>query len=208
MDLLSTAHYKSLPWKNGRGVTVELMILPKGANFASGTFSFRVSCASVQENGPFSQFPEHNRVLVVVHGNGLKISHDQGKSFIEVKPLEPYMFDGEWDTRCELVDGPIKDFNVFYKKNSGWNPKVAVLQLTADGSPHLVVPNSFLHVLTGEIDVTLFHTNEGSLPERQNSRVKVSQEMSVCLCKQAHITCGSGATVVVVNDVIPIQDDC
>jgi len=150
-----------------------------------------VSRASVQENGPFSRFPDHTRVIVVLDGNGLLISHDQGKTVTEVKPLQPYEFDGELDTRCELVAGAIKDFNVFYKKNIGVRPEVTVVKLATATIHHSVEANSFIHVLSGELEVALTE-NQGQQP------IRASQDMSIHQTKKALITCTTGPTTVIV----------
>ncbi len=101
------------PWKNGGGVTAQLAIWPQGADFARGEFDARVSSAEVGRAGPFSEFPGFERVLVVVAGAGLIVSHGEHAPRARLRPLEPYRFAGEWPTQGDLVDGAVRDFNVF-----------------------------------------------------------------------------------------------
>ena len=72
---LTAADVRRVPWKNGRGVTEELLVLPDSATFARGDFDVRISKATVSEPGPFSSFPGFDRVLVVTAGAGLRLAH-------------------------------------------------------------------------------------------------------------------------------------
>lgn len=104
------------PWKNGGGVTAQLAIWPQGAEFARGEFDARVSAADVAASGPFSEFRGFERVLVIVAGAGLRLDHGEHAPRARLRPLEPYRFAGEWPTHGELVDGAVRDFNVFTRR--------------------------------------------------------------------------------------------
>ena len=54
-QLLTSADYRRMPWKNGSGHTCEIAAHPSGAGMAS--FVRRVSVADVGVDGPFSPFP-------------------------------------------------------------------------------------------------------------------------------------------------------
>jgi environmental stress-induced protein Ves len=117
MKIIQKSRYKRASWKNGLGFTDEIAIHPEGASLAKGDFEWRLSSARIESASPFSMFPAHDRVLVVLKGNGIRMAHafEEGEpeEITEVMPLEPYEFPGDIKSRCELVRGPIKDFSVF-----------------------------------------------------------------------------------------------
>lgn len=128
--LLRAANYRRQPWKNGRGLTEEIAIHPSHANFSRGDFDWRVSRARIDESGRFSPFPGFARVLVVTAGMGLTLEHGASAPRARLRPFEPHGFDGDWDTRGELVDGPVADFNVLTRRER-FESEVGALRLGA-----------------------------------------------------------------------------
>jgi len=103
--------FRVMPWKNGGGSTTELLVEPPGATVATG-FLWRVSMAPVAASGPFSAFPGMDRTLLLVAGGGLALEHGpHGRQRLEA-PLAMARFQGDWDTRCVLEQGPCQDFGV------------------------------------------------------------------------------------------------
>lgn len=95
------------PWKNGGGVTREI------AAFAErGAIVWRLSVADVEKPGPFSHFPGLVRVLTVLTGEGLVLSHDGGR--IAAETGRPVRFDGGLAIDCTLAAGPVRDFNLMF----------------------------------------------------------------------------------------------
>lgn len=120
LSLLRTSDYRRSPWKNGLGWTDQIAISPESADLKRGNFDWRVSTAHVAQSADFSPFPDHDRVLVIIDGAGVRLSHrfDEASEpeTVDLPPEEPYEFPGDVPTRCELVDGPIRDFSVFVRK--------------------------------------------------------------------------------------------
>jgi environmental stress-induced protein Ves len=146
---LTAESARRLPWKNGRGVTQELAIWPENAAFERGDFEWRISRATVGEDGPFSLFPGFERVLVVSHGADLVLSHGEHAPGRRVRPLEPYRFSGDWHTSAQLVDGPVSDFNVLGRRGR-WRIDVQTLELGRRRAREaLELGHAFAHVLTG-----------------------------------------------------------
>jgi environmental stress-induced protein Ves len=69
--------YREQPWKNGLGVTLELLRAPHPSQDASA-FAYRVSCAKVAESGPFSVFPGIERAITVLDGKGFCLTLSDG----------------------------------------------------------------------------------------------------------------------------------
>src|SRR5208282_2713564 len=108
--------YRRSFWKNGLGHTDEIAIYPAHAELKAGNFDWRISSAKIDQDSPFSQFPDHDRILIILKGNGIRLTH----TFVEGEPdeevslglLEPYEFPGDVPSRCQLIDGGVVDLSV------------------------------------------------------------------------------------------------
>ncbi|MGE0171675.1 MAG: HutD family protein [Oligoflexales bacterium] len=96
------------PWKNGGGMTEELVAFPNAENYL-----WRISVASIRESGPFSLFEGFERVLIPLEGD-IVLKHD-GTKPVKLEVLKPYYFKGDWKTQCTLESAQAKDFNVIYR---------------------------------------------------------------------------------------------
>ena len=106
---LSSAEYRQMLWKNGAGYTVELA---RSAGESLDTFDWRISMADVKSAGDFSRFNGMQRILTVLEGQGIELSIDDKHESLTT--LQSVQFSGDHATRCELIDGPIRDFNLIY----------------------------------------------------------------------------------------------
>lgn len=86
---LPATGYDTQPWKNGQGVTDEVLLLPEGAS--RDGFDLRISRASISAQGLFSAFPGADRIITVIEGAGLRL--DFGDRGVALGPLEPFAFD-------------------------------------------------------------------------------------------------------------------
>ena len=108
--LLSPGDYKVMPWKNGKGSTTEIAIHPAGADLKG--FQWRVSLADVTEDGDFSSFPGYDRSILVAEGAGMQLDFN-GEARARLEGAGAWThFSGDWHTRCTLLAGPVRDFNV------------------------------------------------------------------------------------------------
>jgi environmental stress-induced protein Ves len=96
--------FKAMPWKNGRGTTLEILKI--------GTH-FRISQAKISEDGPFSHFPGMDRFITVLSGKGIILN---GQTLL---PLEGFLFSGDEDSRAELIEDAVEDFNVMVDRSWG-----------------------------------------------------------------------------------------
>ncbi|WP_445403389.1 HutD/Ves family protein [Acinetobacter vivianii] len=106
---LSSTDYRQMLWKNGAGYTVELA---RSAGENLDTFDWRISMADVKSAGDFSRFNGMQRILTVLEGQGIELYIDD--EYQSLKTLQSVQFSGDRATRCELIDGPIRDFNLIY----------------------------------------------------------------------------------------------
>lgn len=111
--LIQYASLRPTPWKNGGGVTTELAMSPPGAGLDD--FDWRVSLASIAEDGPFSQFPGVDRTLVLVAGDGVLL--DFGDERVVLSPSEPLVeFAGEDPVHATVHGQSTLDFNVLTRR--------------------------------------------------------------------------------------------
>ncbi|ENU91901.1 hypothetical protein F971_02994 [Acinetobacter vivianii] len=106
---LSSAEYRKMLWKNGAGYTVELA---RSAGESLDTFDWRISMADVKSAGDFSRFNGMQRILTVLEGQGIELYIDD--EYESLTTLQSVQFSGDGATRCELIDGQIRDFNLIY----------------------------------------------------------------------------------------------
>ncbi|MER9967647.1 HutD family protein [Mesorhizobium sp. M0060] len=114
MHILRAAEYRSMPWKNGGGVTTEIAVSPSGAGLDD--FDWRVSMARVEDSGPFSGFAGIDRTLAVLEGEGMVLDI-AGRLPVEVtKASAPLAFPADVPTQATLIAGPITDLNVMTRR--------------------------------------------------------------------------------------------
>ena len=115
------------PWKNGGGVTRELLARPAG-----GEWRVRVSVADVDADGPFSSFDGVERWFAVVAGNGVVLTVDGSEQRCTADG-DALAFDGAARTMCRLIDGPTRDLNLMLRgvrgalmrvvRGAAWQPR-------------------------------------------------------------------------------------
>jgi uncharacterized protein len=146
---LTAADARRVPWKNGRGVTLELALWPQRSSFERGDFDWRISKARIESNGPFSSFADHDRILVVTDGDGLVLTHDASAPRVRLRRLEPYRFRGDWPTTAELTRGTVADFNVMTRRGSAEANVEALVLGTRRTRESFAAGHAFAHMLSG-----------------------------------------------------------
>lgn len=111
--ILRAADRRAVPWKNGGGLTREVAVHPPGSDL--GSFDWRVSLAEVRQGGPFSSFPEVDRLLAVIGGR-LQLSI-AGREMLTLSPESPPVdFPGDLPACAEPVQSPVFDLNVMTRR--------------------------------------------------------------------------------------------
>lgn len=114
MRILRAGDYRRMPWKNGGGVTTEIIVAPEGA--ALDNFGWRVSMAHVASDGPFSLFPGIDRTLAVLSGSGIRLRVDGLGETALTQAAAPFAFPADVVASADLIDGPITDLNVMSRR--------------------------------------------------------------------------------------------
>ena len=95
------------PWRNGGGTTSEI-----AACIEDGRMVWRVSVADVSSDGPFSDFAGYDRVIMLLEGAGMALAFGDRPEVKLARKWRPLPFDGGWNTRCRLLEGPVRDLNL------------------------------------------------------------------------------------------------
>ena len=109
------ADVSATPWRNGGGMTRELVAWP-----APEAWRWRMSVAEVTASGPFSRCEGITRWFAVLRGDGvvLKVhtpsdSDDATAAVHRLTATDPALcFDGGATTHCTMLGGPTQDFNL------------------------------------------------------------------------------------------------
>ena len=106
---VSLADMAATPWRNGGGVTRELVAWPP-----QGEWQWRMSVAEVEASGPFSRFEDVQRWFAVLRGAGVALDMG-GERHTVTAGSAPLAFDGAAPTQCTLLDGATQDFNLMVR---------------------------------------------------------------------------------------------
>jgi environmental stress-induced protein Ves len=102
ITLLTPSQYRSTPWKNGGGITVDI---------ADHGDTWRFGRTPITTAGPFSDYTGFDRVQVLVAGRGLVLDTPGGE--IDVRtPFRPVRFAGETKIVSRLEAGPVEVVNL------------------------------------------------------------------------------------------------
>lgn len=110
---LTTNDYKIMPWANGLGKTIEII----RQDDDNGKLLWRLSMATVTEDGPFSIFTDVDRNLTVLSGDGFDLIEDQSGFRHSAALLTPIAFAGDVPVTATNVATTCQDFNVMTKRD-------------------------------------------------------------------------------------------
>jgi uncharacterized protein len=150
MRILRSRDYRRMPWKNGGGETVEIAVFPEGAGL--GEFEWRVSMATVASDGPFSIFPDIDRTLSILDGDGMQLLVEGREAVVLTQGSEPLPFPADAVASATLLAGPIVDLNVMTRRGARSH---SVSRLVVDGNAGLDTGGQMLLLFCsrGRLDV-------------------------------------------------------
>lgn len=175
MRRLGPADYRDMPWKNGGGVTRELVKLPHPSD--PTRFLARLSIATVGASGPFSVFPGVDRTLMILDGAGVALTVEGTREVVLDRRLQPFAFPGEAEIHCRLLGGVVRDFNLMVDRAVA-RSSLEVVHLAPGETRTLAGAGTvLLHALEGRasvdgaalaVDETLWLEAPGSLALRSD----------------------------------------
>lgn len=115
--VIRAADVLSQPWKNGMGITREIARFPRDAG--NDDFLWRVSVAEVNSAAPFSAFPGIDRQIVLLDGDGFRMTLDGAQTHALTTPFAPFAFAGEARVDVAMAGGATRDFNLMVRRSWG-----------------------------------------------------------------------------------------
>ncbi|MGV1832421.1 HutD family protein [Agrobacterium vitis] len=115
MQILRREDYRRMPWKNGQGMTEEILIFPPDSGL--GDFDYRLSIAHVGANGPFSTFPGVDRSIALLEGDGMVLSLSDGQDVTLKQGSEPLAFSGDWAVSSRNLGSKTIDLNIMTRRS-------------------------------------------------------------------------------------------
>ena len=171
-----------MPWKNGLGMTTELAVKGHDQAREDSPFLWRVSIAGVKKDGPFSNFPNIERHLMLLDGNGITLDGGGHGVGILFERLQVYSFSGDIDISGRLSKGPISDLNLMVDRRfvsadmTGFNvihPEKIMLKSDIH----------FLHLIDGSAPVVLDVDGQLTMLESGDS-LEISEERALSTIMQ------------------------
>lgn len=136
LRLLRAEDYVTKPWKNGGGVTRDVLLWP-----ASENFDIRVSLADIPPASTFSAFPGITRHITRLCGETMVLTFADGQ-VEHLELLAPLTFDSGKAPTCEATGSAVRVLNVMTRESS-WRASVEAI---TDGLHEKVQPCGLLLV--------------------------------------------------------------
>lgn len=118
VQLLPPSSYQTQPWKNGGGVTHEILRWP-----AQDPYDVRISLAEDRVAGPFSLFPGYRRWSYLAAAAPILLFVDGAPRLLR-EPGDHLEIDGEVPISCELPAGPTRLLNFLIRKDLPLRPGI------------------------------------------------------------------------------------
>jgi uncharacterized protein len=110
-QLISAAQMPVSQWAGGS--TRQLAIYPVDATVAAQNFHWRFSSATVLQDGAFTAFPKHQRLLALRQGAGFVLRVDDQQQQV-CSPQHLLRFSGSAVSSATLTAGPVVDINLMF----------------------------------------------------------------------------------------------
>lgn len=151
MRIIRAENYRRMRWKNGGGETAEIAVFPEGAGLDG--FGWRISMAKVEAGGPFSAFPEVDRTLSILEGEGIVLDIEGRQPVTLTSASAPYRFAADAATNAELLGGPVTDLNVMTRRGR-YQHKVSVREIDGSAEISLEAEQALLFCRTGSMAIS------------------------------------------------------
>jgi environmental stress-induced protein Ves len=116
--VLKSEAYRSMPWRNGRGSTLEIAREPA----VGEDFAWRLSLAAIDEDGDFSVYRGYRRAIVLVGGRSLHLRFRRHGNRTLTPAKRAARFDGDWQTHCAVPEGSCTDLSLIVRSDSAARP--------------------------------------------------------------------------------------
>ena len=184
--IIQQSSYKRMPWKNGLGETLEILVSEDQHGLR-----FRISQAAVVDDGVFSDFQGMHRTLVLLSGEGLALSHQDtaaNRTEHQLKTiLDMASFAGGDTTYAELANGRIEDLNIMVRETD------TLSEVAACFAPHTLSLASGARCL-----LRAFYANQActiAVDEADKLQLHAHSFLLIEQAQQLHVSHGSGVFI-------------
>lgn len=110
--------YRSKPWKNGGGVTLDIAdaSLPGADPAGWEGMIWRLGRTAIVQPGPFSDLTGYERLQAVIVGSGLVLDGVEGEIDLR-QPFRPVRYDGGMPLVSRLENGPVEVLNLMVDRS-------------------------------------------------------------------------------------------
>lgn len=132
MQVLRTADFAKMPWKNGLGISHVIASGPPGAGYDK--VNWQVGTTGCGMDCPFSALPGMDRQFMLLTGTGVELHCIDVVAGVDVRklvdaPYVPFAFRGDWQTTCRMLGEPVEVFNVMTRRGKA-QAKIALPRWT------------------------------------------------------------------------------
>lgn len=118
MRILAPSEFRAQPWKNGGGITHEIVRWPDpgsgGGDGGGDGYDVRISLADDRQAAPFSRFPGYRRWSFLAAAAPIHL--DVAGELVRLTALGDLVeVDGDVAISCTLPDGPTRLFNILVR---------------------------------------------------------------------------------------------
>jgi environmental stress-induced protein Ves len=146
MQIIEPGAWRSQPWRNGAGVTHELVRWP-GGDPDDAPFAVRISVAEISAPAPFSAFAGHRRWLYLLDGGPVTLVLD-GVERALAAPGDGVAFAGAATAAAIAVARPSRDLNFMVRE-----PRPARAELLRGGDRRALAGAAVaVFAIAGELD--------------------------------------------------------
>jgi environmental stress-induced protein Ves len=156
MRVILPEAFVSVPWRNGGGTAWDIA---EGGDREA--WDWRLSLAEIARDGPFSLYPQIDRLLILLAGEGITLSLEDGPTQV-LHPLDDLAFPGEAAMACRLLGGPARALNLMVNRRKARS--VAGL-VPCDGAERLAPADVLLVLALGNRVVVHVGTGRTPLPQ-------------------------------------------
>jgi len=107
IELIRARDYREQPWKNGGGLTREIAVAFSDDD--AKEVLWRVSLATIDRDGPFSEYRGYDRTIVAIDSDPIELDVDGNRVMLE--RCRPHEFRGEARVACRLTGAATRDLN-------------------------------------------------------------------------------------------------
>lgn len=153
VELIPAHVYRRVRWQNGRGWTREIATASTRGEPGRDGWSWRVSIAEIEEDGPFSLYSGVERECILLRGEGFALESEGEDSRVLRPPFGRLRFPGDVPVAASLLDGRVEVFNLMWRpdavETASWHrPLVGAMFVFVDPGSCWIV-----HVLAGTAQV-------------------------------------------------------